>query len=675
MTHLKSCVLVLSILSLSISSTAARNGGLSDAPAKPATIDEYLTRLVGFGFSGAALVARDGQVLLEKGYGLADRKRNIQSTRETAFDIGSNTKDFTKMAILQLAEKKKLDLTDPITRFFDNVPMDKAAITVEQLMDHTSGLGMYSGRDEEKVTKEEFLRRVFGAALISEPGKEDNYSNPGYGLLAAIIEKVSGQPFEKYLDERIFKPAGMTMTGYLIPKWQDGQIAHSYMEGEDRGSTFDYPHLADGISWSLRGAGGTLSTLGDMYKFHLALEGQQLLSKEFKEKLFAIDSPVTLVGGNGVHYFVYMREPATRIAILIATTDAGLRATEINRPIMSLARGREVPLPPQTVKLDGAALTKLIGTYNLPSGAELSVSVKGERLFVAGANQEGFDLLAGGRRGNPERINKMTAQVSLMLEAAARGDHALMHKAFGAAMPFEEFKPRQEKLWQQRKEKFGQFKAVTVLGTVPGQGGYVTTARLDFERGVDYSQFMWGGEGLLRGIRLSVSNPGTQFFPQSATEFISFNPTTGESISLGFKPGEKAGNFKLTVQAMSGSVSSTPSAIQKSGEAKLPDTAAGRIAEAYLKAFNSGDEKVMKEFFLNNLSKTSLANRPMEDRLKIYRQIHDDLGDLELESVGEAGNEGITVTTKAKKGGSVEFRFEVDTAEPQKLKAIRVERR
>ena len=78
-----------------------------------------------------------------------------------------------------------------------------------------------------------------------------------------------------------------------------------------------------------------------------------------------------------------------------------------------------------------------------------------------------------------------------------------MHRAFGAAMPFEEFKPRQEDLWQRRQEQFGQFKGVTILGTVPGQGDYVTTARIDFERGVDYAQFMWGG-GVLRGMRLSI---------------------------------------------------------------------------------------------------------------------------------------------------------------------------
>lgn len=680
MTRLKNCILVLSIFSLLVSPVAAQQTGavrLSDTSVKPSQsskIDEYVTRLVGFGFSGAVLVAKDGQVLLEKGYGLADQKRNLPFTQGTVFDIGSNTKDFTKMATLQLAEKEKLKLDDRLTKFFDQVPPDKAVITVEQLMNHTAGIGMYSGRDDEKVTKEEFLRRVLSAPLISEPGKKNNYSNPGYGLLAAIVEKVSGQSYEQYVHEHILKPAGMMTTGYAIPKWRDGQIAHSYADDADRGSTYDIPHVADGVSWSIRGAGGTLSTLGDMYKFHLALEGERLLSTEFKAKLFDMNSPLTLVGGNGVHYFVYHRDPANRLAIFIASTDASVRAIEVNDRIALLARGREVTLPPQTVKLDPAVLAKLAGNYKLPSGAELSASVKGAHLVVAGTNQEGFNLLSGGRRGNPEQMNKMSDQVRVMLEASAKGDHSIMHRAFGAAMPFEEFKPRQEALWKRRQEQFGQFKGVTILGTMPGQGDFVTTARLDFERGADYAQFMWGG-GLLRGIRPSIPAPGVQFFPQSATEFVSFNPATGDSTNLNFKPDETGRGLSLSVQTMGGSASPNPPANQNPGAVKFPDTPPGRVAAAYLKAFNSGDEKVIKEFLLNYLSKASLASRSMEDRLKIFHQMYDDLGNLEVDSISDASAQGITVKAKVTSGGEVEFHFQMDPEEPQKLKALGVERR
>jgi CubicO group peptidase (beta-lactamase class C family) len=662
MSPLKNCALLLFITSLLISPVAAQNNA---APAK-ARIDEYLTRLTGYGFTGGVLVVKDGEVILEKGYGLANRKQGLPFTKETVFDIGSNTKDFTKLAILQLAEKKQLNLSDPITKFFDQVPPDKAAITIQQLMDHTAGIGMYSGRDEEPVTKEEFLRRVLSAPLISEPGKEDNYSNPGYGLLAAIIEKLSGRSYEEYVHENIFKPAGMTTTGYLIPKWKDGQIARNYEDDEERPSTFDFPHLPDGNGWNLRGNGGTLSTLGDMYKFHLALEGEKLLARETKAKLFNLNEPISLVGGNGVHYFVYHREPADRIAIFVATTDAGVRATEVDQQIHLLARGREVNLPPSIVKSDGASLAKLTGAYKLPSGAELEVAVKGERLFVTGTNQEGFNLLAGGKPGNPERINKMNEQIRAVVEAAAQGDHQPLHKIFSGARPYAEFKPRQDALWQQRRERFGQLKGIKVLGTIPRQQGFMTAVRIDFERGSDYSQFIWGG-GMLRGIKLTGPAPGISFYPRAATEFVNFNLATGESINLQFRLQESGNGFSLAVV-------SSPSASTLKASA-LPETPAGQLATAYLKAFNSGDDKMMMEFFTNQISKASQARRSNEERLKIFRQMRADLGSLKIEDVSASSAQALTVIMRTEAGEMVEFSFEMDEAEPQKLKAMRVDRK
>src|SRR6185437_15731148 len=177
-----------------------------------------------------------------------------------------------------------------------------------------------------------------------------------------------------------------------------------------------------------------------------------------------------------------------QLVILIASTDAGLRAIEFDQNILSMAKGKDIALPPPTTALDQSSLNKLAGIYKLASNALVSVTVKDGHLFVAGTNQEGFDLLAGPRRGSPEQIEKMNAQVKAMLEASAKGDHSLTHRAFGAAMPFEEFKPRQEALWKRRKDQFGEFKGVTILGTVPGQPDFVTTARIDFERGIDYSQ-------------------------------------------------------------------------------------------------------------------------------------------------------------------------------------------
>src|SRR5258708_18860937 len=183
------------------------------------------------GFTGAVLVAKNGQVLLENAYGLANRDRKIPFTLDTVFDIGSFTKVMTRIAMLQLAERGKVGVDDPIAKYFKNAPADKAVITVAQLMKHTGGLVGEIARDPEKIKRDEMLSRVFATKLISEPGKEEHYSNVGFSILAAIIESVSGQSYDQYVGEHIFKPAGMTRTGYVIPQWKAEEITHNYATG------------------------------------------------------------------------------------------------------------------------------------------------------------------------------------------------------------------------------------------------------------------------------------------------------------------------------------------------------------------------------------------------------------------------------------------------------------
>jgi len=521
-------------------------------------LDEFITRVEAFGFTGGVLVARRGAVVLEKGYGSADRARAIPFTPKTVFDIGSNTKDFTKMAILQLAEQGKLRLDDPITKHFDDVPPDKAAITVEQVMAHTAGFGLYSGLDEEVVSREDFLKRLFKAPLTAAPGKEENYSNPGYSLLAAIIEKVTGGPYERYISEHIFKPSGMDETGYAFPKWPAERIAHSYLDDQDHGSTLDYPHAQDGPYWNLRGNGGTLSTLGDMYKFHLALEGEKLLGAAAKAKLFPQDKPLSLVGGDGVHFFVYHREPAAGVAVFIASTEAGWRAMDLERALSDIINGREVAVPSGVMKLGSETLAKFAGTYTLPSGARIVVGLKNDRLAVTADGQEAVSLLAGAGPEAAEAIDKLNARARSMVESSAKGDYAAIYEAFGGSMPLEQVKEQEEALWKQREEKFGKFEGVTVVGTIlsqrpkgikttmgPGQGR--TAVKIEFERGAVFNVFNWGEEGLM-GIRALTAAPAQLFLPQSATTFVSYDLGSGNGTQIEFEldPSGKVRGLSIT---------------------------------------------------------------------------------------------------------------------------------
>ena len=314
-------------------------------------LTEFFAQLKPYGFTGGVLITRNGEVILEQGYGLANRTRNIPVTNETVFDIGSNTKDFTQTAIFQLVASHKLQLTDPLSKFFPNVPADKSAITIEQLLQHTAGLPMYSGRDQEMLLREDFLKRIFSMPLKFQPGKQESYSNPGYSLLAAIIEIVTNQPYEQYLKEQIFEPAGMTHTGYALPKWNLDEIGHTYSGDHDRGSTFDFPHPSDGSSWNLRGNGGTLSTLRDMDRFYEALVSFKLIPKESNLRVFPPNEPIALAGSDGFHFFLYQRMPRSGISIVMATTNGEIKAPAVIRPIVAILAGKPWTLPPEITKL------------------------------------------------------------------------------------------------------------------------------------------------------------------------------------------------------------------------------------------------------------------------------------------------------------------------------------
>ena len=163
-----------------------------------ARVDSFLTRAAMHGLSGSILVAKGGEVLLQKGYGLADRERGVMIGPNTPFFIGSLAKQFTATAILRLEAAGKLDLDDSLGTFFKDVPPDKRGVTVRQLLSHTSGLpylpnaGLFGSGTRDSVMHEMLAERI-----SFTPGSRYEYSTPGYVLLAGVIERASGLTYEK----------------------------------------------------------------------------------------------------------------------------------------------------------------------------------------------------------------------------------------------------------------------------------------------------------------------------------------------------------------------------------------------------------------------------------------------------------------------------------------------
>jgi CubicO group peptidase (beta-lactamase class C family) len=244
-------------------------------------IDRYLSAMESMGFSGAIIVSQGDNLILRKGYGLADRNTRRPYTPHTVQSLGSITKQFTAAAILLLESQEKLSVGDSISSYFEDIPKDKQDITIHQLLTHTSGLPGGIGPDEEPIQAQSYVDRLMEEPLRFKPGSNYAYSNSGYTLLGIIVERVSGKGYEEFLREELLLPAGVTKTGYLLPNWDSDQLAVGYTKGEKWGQVYKRGWLEDGPGWHLRANGGLHTNVDDMYLwFKNALQEPKVLSPE-----------------------------------------------------------------------------------------------------------------------------------------------------------------------------------------------------------------------------------------------------------------------------------------------------------------------------------------------------------------------------------------------------------
>lgn len=235
--------------------------------------------------SGTLLIAKDGRALLEWSGGFADRQNHVPIDSSTKFRLASLGKMFTAVAILQLADARKLSLDDTIARHLPNYPNQTVAsiITIRQLLNHTSGTGdIFTDEYRKQAASIRTLRdywRLFSAEPLKfKPGSEDQYSNYGYILLGSIVESASGQSYYDYVDKHIFKIVGMDSTGSQLESVPvpNRAIPYTKVDGQWKDDSASLP-------WRGSSAGGCYSTVGDLLKFATALADGKLLSAQSLE--------------------------------------------------------------------------------------------------------------------------------------------------------------------------------------------------------------------------------------------------------------------------------------------------------------------------------------------------------------------------------------------------------
>lgn len=263
---------------------------ISFGQTKTAQLDELLNKYNEYGqFNGSVLVAENGKVIYKKGFGMANMEWDIPNASDTKHRLGSITKQFTSMLIMQLVAEGKLDLQATVSKYlpdYSKVNGDK--ITIHQLLTHTSGTPNYTSfpnffkeMSRNPYTPTEMLEMFADSTLNFKPGERFEYSNSGYVLLGAIIEKVTGKSYETVLQEKIFSPLKMTNSGYDHHNTILKKRASGY---EMKGS---FPENAPYIDMSSPYAAGSLySTVEDLYLWDQALYTEKLLPKKYRDMLF-----------------------------------------------------------------------------------------------------------------------------------------------------------------------------------------------------------------------------------------------------------------------------------------------------------------------------------------------------------------------------------------------------
>jgi CubicO group peptidase (beta-lactamase class C family) len=374
-----------------------------------ALIDAYAKL---YKFNGSALVAKNGTVLLNKGYGYRNATDKVANNEQSIFQLGSITKQFTSTVILKLQEEKKLSVSDKLSKYFPGYPKGDS-VTIEQLMTHTSGIYSYTNDPNfmaNEVTKP--ANRDMMMALFRDkpydfsPGTSWNYSNSGYSLLGYIIEAVTNKPYEQAVRKYIFTPLHMTRSGFDFTNLISKEKATGYFTLNDKGKV-KAPIVDSSVSYS---AGAIYSTTGDLYLWHKALQKNKILSKAQQEKAYSpvknkygygwvidsIEGKRRVSHGGGIHGFVtnFVRVPEDDICIVLLSNASNPTLSEITKSIFAILYGKEYKLPAERVaiKLPEEKLKEYEGEYEITTDLHVIMSVKDGELVAAPTGQR-TDLL------------------------------------------------------------------------------------------------------------------------------------------------------------------------------------------------------------------------------------------------------------------------------------------
>jgi D-alanyl-D-alanine carboxypeptidase len=393
-----------------------------------ATIAQQLDQ-IGFAYYKAdqpgatVIVMQDGKILLRKAYGLANLSNKEALKADHVMRLGSITKQFTAVAILQLIEEGKIALSDPVAKFFPDYPETGKTITIEHLLTHTSGIPSYTGKPGfvakamMDISVGEMVDSFKNDPLEFEPGTSYKYNNSGYFLLGAIIEKVSGETYANYVAKRIFLPLGMSNTAYEGHERSQQARALGYSQ---RGDDFD-PSMK--ISMTQPYAAGSLtSTVDDLAKWDAAITAGKLLKADSWKRAFTsyklkngqdtnyaygwgvgqFEGQPMISHGGGIPGFstFALRLPKDKVFVAVLhNADRGLPQPEmIASRLAATAIGKPIP-EFKAISIDEKTLDQYVGVYRIDEKNRRIVVREGNKLVMTRTDGPRTEMQAYSQNG------------------------------------------------------------------------------------------------------------------------------------------------------------------------------------------------------------------------------------------------------------------------------------
>ena len=410
-------------------------------------LDSLMTVYYGLNkFNGNVLVAKDGNIIFQGAYGYRDADKKIPNDPETIFQIGSVTKQFTTAILLMLQDQNKLSLKDKLSKYISDYPKGDSII-VDEIASHTAGIFNYTN-DPAFMAKEasksidhlKLIDLFKNKPLTFAPGTKWAYSNSGYIILGHIIEKVTGKPYEQIVREMIFTPLQMNRSGFDFANLKDNNKAVGY---NVLNSDMIIPaSIVDStVSYA---AGAIYSTIGDLYKWHKALNENKILSRELQELAYypikaqyglgwfidSFDHKLQVSHGGGIFGFTAFinRIPKDDLVIILLNNTGAGNLQAISNTLRAAVYGKPFVLPKErvSVTLDPSVLKQYEGTYALAPGFSINVMVENGKLMAQATEQPKFELFA--ERQNYFFLKAVEAQVEFIKGSDGKIESMILHQ-------------------------------------------------------------------------------------------------------------------------------------------------------------------------------------------------------------------------------------------------------